>query len=436
MQYTANTLESYWMPFTSNRDFKQNPRLIERAEGMYYWNHLGERVLDGSAGLFCVTAGHARPEIAEAVSAQLARLDYAPPFQFGHPAAFELSQRLCAMLPERINHVFFCNSGSEAVDTALKIALAYHRARGDGRKIRFVGREKAYHGVNFGGISVAGLVKNREAFGTGLPGVVHLRHTWLPEQRFTMGQPEAGAELADDLQRMVELHGAENMAACIVEPIAGSVGVIVPPKGYLERLREICDANGILLIFDEVITGFGRTGKAFATDTFAVIPDMMTLAKGLTNGNLPMGAVAVDDGIYETIVNAAPEKSVEFFHGYTYTACPVACAAGLAALGIYEKEGLFERAHRMAPYFLEAVFSLRDLDLVTDIRGFGLLAGIDLAPGDAPGVRGYEALQRFYEAGLMVKMTGDCILLSPPLIIENTEIDFMVDTLRKVIKGL
>ena len=436
MQYTANTLESYWMPFTSNRDFKQNPRLIERAEGMYFWNHLGERVLDGSAGLFCVAAGHARPEIAEAVSAQLAKLDYAPPFQFGHPAAFELSQRLCALLPERINHVFFCNSGSESVDTALKIALAYHRARGDGRKTRFVGREKAYHGVNFGGMSVAGLVKNREAFGTGLPGVVHMRHTWLPEQRFTVGQPEAGAELADDLQRMVDLHGAENMAACIVEPIAGSVGVIVPPKGYLERLREICDANGILLIFDEVITGFGRTGKAFASDTFAVIPDMMTLAKGLTNGNLPMGAVAVDDKIYETIVNAAPEKSVEFFHGYTYTACPVACAAGLATLGIYEKEGLFERAGRMAPYFLEAVFSLRDLDLVTDIRGYGLLAGIDLAPGSAPGVRGYDALQRFYEAGLMVKMTGDCILLSPPLIIENTEIDFMVDTLRKVIKGL
>ncbi|MCH7942511.1 MAG: aspartate aminotransferase family protein [Proteobacteria bacterium] len=436
MQYTANTLENYWMPFTSNRDFKENPRLIERAEGMYFWNHHGERVLDGSAGMFCVAAGHGRPEIIEAVSAQLAKLDYAPPFQFGHPAAFELSLRLCAILPEDINHVFFCNSGSEAVDTALKIALAYHRARGDGRKTRFVGREKAYHGVNFGGISVAGLVKNREAFGTGLPGVVHLRHTWTPEQRFTMGQPETGAELADDLQRMVDLHGAENMAACIVEPIAGSVGVLVPPKGYLERLREICDAHGILLIFDEVITGFGRTGKAFGTDTFGVIPDMMTLAKGLTNGNVPMGAVAVKDEIYETVVNAAPEKSVEFFHGYTYTACPVACAAGLAALGIYEKEGLFERAAAMAPYFLDRVFSLQDIDLVTDIRGFGLLAGIDLAPGKAPGMRGYEALQRFYEAGLMVKMTGDCILLSPPLVIENAQIDFMVDTIRKVLKEL
>ncbi len=436
MQYTANTLENYWMPFTSNRDFKENPRLIERAEGMYFWNHHGERVLDGSAGLFCVAAGHGRSEIVEAVSAQLAKLDYAPPFQFGHPAAFELSQRLCALAPDGIDHVFFCNSGSESVDTALKIALAYHRARGDGRKVRFVGREKAYHGVNFGGISVAGLVKNREAFGTGLPGVVHLRHTWLPEQRFTKGQPETGAELADDLQRMVDLHGAENMAACIVEPIAGSVGVIVPPKGYLERLREICDANGILLIFDEVITGFGRTGKAFASETFGVTPDMMTLAKGLTNGNVPMGAVMVADEIYEAIVNAAPEKSVEFFHGYTYSACPVACAASLAALGIYEKEGLFERAAQMAPYFLDAVFSLQDLDMVTDIRGFGLLAGIDLAPGKAPGMRGYEALQRLYEAGLVVKMTGDCVILSPPLIIENAEIDFMVDTIRKVVEGL
>lgn len=436
MQYSANTLENYWMPFTSNREFKENPRLIERAEGMYYWNHHGERVLDGSAGLFCVAAGHARREIADAVYAQLSNLDYAPPFQFGHPAAFELSRRLTAILPDGIDHVFFCNSGSEAVDTALKIALAYHRARGDGRRVRFVGREKAYHGVNFGGISVAGLVKNREAFGTGLPGVVHMRHTWLPEQRFTKGQPETGAELADDLQRMVDLHGAENMAACIVEPIAGSVGVIVPPKGYLERLRKICDANGILLIFDEVITGFGRTGKAFGSDTFGVTPDMMTLAKGLTNGNLPMGAVAVKDEIYETIVNAAPEKSVEFFHGYTYSACPVACAASLAALGIYQKEGLFERAAKMAPYFLDGVFSLRDIDLVTDIRGFGLLAGIDLAPGKEPGARGYEALQRFYEAGLMVKMTGDCVLLSPPLIIENAEIDFMIDTIRKVVEGL
>ena len=436
MQYSSNTLENYWMPFTANRDFKENPRLIERAEGMYYTNHRGEKVLDGSAGLFCVAAGHGRKEIVEAVSRQMAELDYAPPFQFSHPAPFELARRLSAILPEPINHVFFGNSGSEAVDSALKIALAYHRARGDGRRTRFVGREKSYHGVNFGGMSVSGMVKNREAFGTGLPGVVHLRHTWLPEQRFNRGQPEVGAELADDLRRFVELHGAENMAACIVEPIAGSVGCLVPPKGYLERLREICDAHGILLIFDEVITGFGRTGKAFASETFGVVPDMMTLAKGLTNGNVPMGAVAVRDEIYDAVVNAAPGRSIELFHGYTYSACPIATAASLAALDIYEKEGLFARAERMAPYFLDAIVALQDIEIVTDIRGYGLLAGIEMAPHPAPGVRGYEALQRLYEAGLVVKMTGDCILLSPPLIISESEIDFMADTLRTVIEGL
>ena len=436
MQYSANTLENYWMPFTANRDFKDNPRLIERAEGMYYTNHHGGKVMDGSAGMFCVTAGHARPEIVEAVSRQLAQLDYSPPFQFSHPGAFEFATRLTRLLPAEINHVLFGNSGSEAVDSALKIVLAYHRAKGDGRKIRFVGREKAYHGVNFGGISVAGLVKNREAFGCGLPGVVHLRHTGLPEQRFTKGQPTVGAELADDLQRFVDLHGAENMAACIVEPIAGSVGCLVPPVGYLERLREICDANDIVLIFDEVITGFGRTGKGFAAETFGVTPDMMTLAKGLTNGVVPMGAVAVKDEIYDTVVNAAPDKAIDLFHGYTYSACPVAAAAGIATLGIYEKEGLFERAGKLAPYFLDAVFSLQDMDIVTDIRGFGLLAGIDLAPHPAPGIRGYEALNRLYEKGLMVKMTGDCVVLSPPLIISESEIDFMIDTLREVFEEL
>ena len=436
MQYTANTLENYWMPFTANRDFKENPRLIERAEGMYYTNHHGQKVMDGSAGLFCVAAGHARPEIIEAVSRQLAQLDYSPPFQFSHPAAFEFATKLTQLLPAEINHVFFGNSGSEAVDSALKIVLAYHRAKGQGRKTRFVGREKSYHGVNFGGMSVSGLVKNREAFGNGLQGVVHLRHTWLPEQRFAKGQPTVGAELADDLQRFVELHGAENMAACIVEPIAGSVGCLVPPVGYLERLREICDANDIVLIFDEVITGFGRTGKGFAAETFGVTPDMMTLAKGLTNGNVPMGAVAVKDEIYDTVVNAAPDKAIELFHGYTYSACPVAAAAGLATLGIFEKEGLFERAGKLAPYFLDAVFSLQDMDIVTDIRGFGLLAGIDLEPHPAPGIRGYEALNRLYEKGLLIKLTGDCVLLSPPLIISESEIDFMVDTLREVFEGL
>ena len=288
MNYTANTLENYWMPFTANRHFKDNPRLIVRAEGVHYWDHKGEQLLDGASGMFCVAAGHGRREIAEAVARQFTDLDYSPPFQFGHPGAFELSRRLAALLPDDINYVFFGNSGSEAVDSALKIGLAYHRAKGQGQRMRFVGRERAYHGVNFGGVSVAGIVKNREAFGLGLPGVVHMRHTWMPEQRFTKGEPEMGAEVAEDLQRFVDLHGAESIALCIVEPIAGSIGCIVPPKGYLARLREICDEHGILLIFDEVITGLGRTGKAFAAESFGVTPDMITMAKALTNGNVPM----------------------------------------------------------------------------------------------------------------------------------------------------
>jgi beta-alanine--pyruvate transaminase len=433
MQYSANTLENQWMPFTSNRDFKENPRLITKAEGMYYTTHRGDKVLDGSAGLFCVAAGHGRKSIADAIASQFMELDYSPPFQFGHPAAFELSRQLSEILPSEMNHVFFTNSGSEAVESALKISLAYHRSRGQGTRQRLVGREKAYHGVNFGGLSVAGLVKNREAFGLGLPGVVHMRHTWLPEQRFSKGQPEVGAELADDLQRLVDLHGAENFAACIVEPIAGSCGCQVPPKGYLERLREICDAHGILLIFDEVITGFGRTGTAFAAHTFDVQPDIITMAKGLTNGTVPMGAVAVRDEIYETITDAAPDKAVELYHGYTYSGCPVAVAASLAALEIYRSEGLFERAAEMSPYFLDAVFGLKGEKLVTDIRGFGMLAAFDIEPGVAPGVRGYEVLQRAYEKGLIVKLTGDVVLISPPLIVEKAEIDQIVGTLREVL---
>ncbi len=436
MQYAANTLEHYWMPFTANRDFKENPRLIVRAEGMYYTTHRGEKVLDASAGLFCVAAGHARREIADAVARQFAELDYSPPFQFSHPAAFELARQLSAILPDGINHVFFGNSGSEAVESALKISLAYHRARGQGQRSRLVGRERAYHGVNFGGISVAGLVKNREAFGLGLPGTVHMRHTWLPEQRFSRGEPEVGAELADDLQRLVELHGADNIAACIVEPIAGSWGCLVPPKGYLVRLREICDRHGILLIFDEVITGFGRTGKAFAADSFEVTPDMITMAKGLTNGNVPMGAVAVRDEIYETVINAAPEGQIELFHGYTYSGCPVAVAASLAVLGIYRDDGLFEHAAEMSPYFLDMVFALREFDVVTDIRGYGLLAAFDLAPDKAPGLRGYEVLQRLYAGGLVVKVTGDVVLLSPPLIAEREHVDEMGDKLRKMLGTL
>ena len=428
-----NTLEQHWMPFTANRDFKADPRLLVKAEGMYYWNHRGDKVIDGSAGLFCVAAGHGRPEIKEAVANALGELDYAPHFNFGHPASFEVARQVAALTPGNLNYVFFGNSGSEAVDSALKIALAYHRAKGQSGRQRLIGRERAYHGVNFGGVSVAGMVKNRESFGLGLPGVAHIRHTWTPEQRNTLGQPETGAELADDLQRMVDLHGADTIAACIVEPIAGSTGCLVPPKGYLERLRAICDKHGILLVFDEVICGFGRTGTAFGAETFGVTPDMMTMAKALTNGVVPMGAVAVSDKVYETVTGAAADGAVELFHGYTYSGCPVACAASLAALEIYRQEGLFERAAKLSPYFFEQMSSLQKYDRVTDIRGFGLLGGFDLAPAEAPGKAGYEFLKQLFAAGLLIKTTGDAALISPPLIAEERHIDEIFETLHKVL---
>jgi beta-alanine--pyruvate transaminase len=432
----ANSLEEHWMPFTANRHFKNHPRIITGAQGMYYTTDRGEKILDGSSGLFCVAAGHGRREIAEAAHKALLEIDYVPPFQHGHPLSFELARRLSAMTPGDINHFFFVNSGSESVDSALKIALAYHRARGEGQRTRFVGRERAYHGVNFGGISVAGMVNNKKAFGPGLPGTCHLRHTVLPEHKFTRGQPETGADLADDLQRFVDLHGAETIAACIVEPIAGSYGCLVPPKGYLQRLREICDQNGIVLIFDEVICAFGRTGKAFGADSFGVVPDMITLAKALTNGVVPMGAVGCSDRIYETITEAAPENAVELFHGYTYSGCPVATASSHAALTIYEQEGLFERAAAMSPKFLDVAYSVQDLPIVTDVRGYGMLAGIDLAPEGDPGKRGAKAVQAFYEAGLMVKMTGDAVLLAPPLVCEEAHLDELQDKLQGVLKAL
>ena len=432
MQYEANTLENHWLPFTSNRDFKQEPRLLVKGEGVYYWNHKGEKLLDGSSGLFCVAAGHARKEIAEAVGRQLLEMDYGPHFQVAHPSSFELARKVAALTPDGLDYVFFCNSGSESVDTAIKIALAYHRARGDGQRTRFVSRERAYHGVNIGGVSLAGMVRNRETFGAVMPGVVHMRHTWSPDARFTRGQPEKGAELADDLQRFVDLYGASTIAACFVEPIAGSTGVLVPPKGYLDRLRKICDTHGILLVFDEVICGFGRTGKAFAAQSFGVQPDMITMAKALTNGAQPMGAVAVSDKIYGTIVDSAPDHAVELFHGYTYSAHPAACAAGIAALNIYEKEGLFQRAAEMSPYFLDAVYSLKGIPAVTDIRGYGMLAGIDLATDGKPGVRGYDATKRLFAAGLHIKFTGDAGIVAPPFVAEKSHIDQMIDILRKV----
>jgi beta-alanine--pyruvate transaminase len=431
----APDFEHHWMPFTGNRAFKSNPRLLARGEGVYYWNHKGERILDGSSGLFCCPLGHCRPEIAEAVGRQLHTLDYGPPFQLGHALSFELAEKVAALAPEGINRVFFANSGSEAIDSALKIAYAYHVARGEGQRMRFVSRERAYHGVNIGGTSLSGMIKNREAFGLGMPGIAHMRHTWLPENRFVKGQPETGAELADDLLRAVQLFGATTIAACFVEPIAGSTGVLVPPKGYLERLREICDEHGILLVFDEVICGFGRTGQAFGAQSFGVTPDMMTMAKALTNGAQPMGAVAVADHIYDSIVNEAPGQGVELFHGYTYSGHPAACAAGLATMEIYEKEDMFQRAAELAPYFLDSVFALSDLPLITDIRGYGLLAGIDIEPDGAPGVRGGEVQKRLFEAGLHVKMTGDAGVIAPPFIAEKAHIDELCGKLRDVLRS-
>jgi beta-alanine--pyruvate transaminase len=436
----ANTFEPFWMPFTWNRAYKARPKVLSAAQGMHYTTDDGRTLLDGTAGLWCVNAGHARPRIVEAVQQQVGQLDYAPTFQLGHPQAFQLASRLTGMAPGdgAFDHVFFANSGSEAVDSALKIALAYHRARGQGQRTRLIGRERAYHGVGFGGISVGGIVNNRRAFGAQLPGTDHLPHTHLPEQNaFSKGQPEHGAHLADELERICALHGPETVAAVIVEPVAGSTGVLVPPKGYLERLREICDRHGILLIFDEVITGFGRLGSAFAADRFGVTPDMITLAKGLTNGTVPMGAVLCRRGLYDAVVGAAEQAggTIELFHGYTYSAHPLACAAALATLEVYKEEGLFARAAELAPKWQEAVHGLSDLDHVTDVRNIGLVAGIELAPRPgAPGARGYEVFTRAWELGLLTRVTGDILALSPPLIVSESQVDEMVALTRRAIQ--
>jgi beta-alanine--pyruvate transaminase len=433
MEITLEKLERHWMPFTPNRDFKRHPRMFVRASGMHYFDPSGRQVLDGSSGLFCSPSGHCRPEIAAAVSEQLQTLDYTPSFLRGHPGAFALADGVAALTPKGIDHVFFCNSGSEAVDTAMKVALAYHLARNEGQRTYFVSRERAYHGVNIGGTALSGMVRNRETFGALMPSILHLRHTLLPENRLTRGMPAKGVELADDLQRFVNLVGEKRIAAVFVEPIAGSTGVIVPPRGYLERLREICTRYGILLVFDEVICGFGRTGAAFAATAFGVTPDIMTMAKALTNGAQPMGAVAVRDSIYRTIVDAAPEGLPEFFHGYTYTAHPAACAAGLATLAIYEREKLFARAAELSGYFLDAMFALQNLPAVADIRGFGLLAGIELKPGKAPGARGAELQATLFDRGLHVKTTGDVAILSPAFIASRADIDLMASILREAI---
>ena len=432
-----NDLESYWMPFTANRAFKKNPRMLVEAEGMHYTTADGRRILDGTAGLWCVNAGHRREKIVKAIQKQAEKLDYAPSFQMGHPLSFELASRLTTMLPG-YDRVFFTGGGSESVDTALKIAIAYHRVRGEGTRTRLIGRERGYHGVGFGGISVGGIVSNRKFFGSLLPGVDHLPHTHSPEnQAFTRGQPEWGGHLADELERLVTLHDASNIAAVIVEPVAGSTGVLIPPKGYLQKLRSICDKHGILLIFDEVITGFGRLGSSFATEHFGVKPDLITTAKGLTNGCVPMGAVFAKQGIYDNFMDNAPEGTIELFHGYTYSGHPLAAAAGLATLDVYKEEGLFERAAELAPYWEDAVHSLKGVGPVTDLRNLGIIAGIELEgiPGK-PTARAMEAFGKAYEKGLLIRTTGDIIALSPPLILEKSHIDEMFGTLGDVLKTL
>lgn len=432
-------LDSFWMPFTANRAFKQAPRMLVAAKDMHYTTDDGRQILDGTAGLWCVNAGHCRPRIVEAVQKQVAAMDYAPAFQMGHPDAFRVAERLAALAPGDLDHVFYCNSGSEGVDTALKIALAYHRARGEGQRNVLVGRERGYHGAGFGGISVGGIPANRKAFGNMLFRVDHLAHTHnLKENAFSRGQPAWGAHLADELeQRIIPLHDASNIAAVIVEPLAGSAGVLVPPKGYLEKLRQICDKHGILLIFDEVITGFGRLGASFACEKLGIIPDIICLAKGLTNGSVPMGAVMVRKGIYEGMMAAAPENTIELFHGYTYSGHPLACAAALASLDVFEEEQLFKRAGDLAPYFEDAVHSLRELPHVIDVRNMGMVAGIELEPiPGKPTARAFEVFQRCYEKGVLVRTTGDIVALSPPLIISKPQIDEMVGTLGGVLREM
>ncbi|WP_312937495.1 aspartate aminotransferase family protein [Stutzerimonas nitrititolerans] len=428
--------EHFWMPFTANRQFKASPRLLESAEGMYYTDTAGRQVLDGTAGLWCCNAGHGRREITEAVSRQIARMDFAPTFQMGHPLPFELAERLARISPEGLNRVFFTNSGSESADTALKVALAYQRAIGQGSRTRLIGRELAYHGVGFGGISVGGMGNNRKAFGSSLlPGIDHLPHTLdLKRNAFTRGLPEHGVELADELEQLVTLHGAENIAAVIVEPMSGSAGVILPPQGYLQRLREITKKHGILLIFDEVITGFGRVGEAFAAQRWGVTPDILTCAKGLTNGAVPMGAVFVSEQIHEAFMHG-PESTIEFFHGYTYSGHPVACAAALATQEIYQRENLFQKAIELEDYWQDALFSLQGLPNVTDIRTVGLVAGIQFAPhAESVGRRGYEVFRQCFEDGLLARASGDTIALSPALIVERAHIDAMVERLADAIR--
>ncbi len=436
--FTREELEAHWMPFSANRHFKANPRLLSHAKGVHYWTAEGREILDGVAGLWCVNAGHGRKEISQAVAKSLEQMDFAPPFNMGHPQAFDLANKVKKIAPAGLDHVFFVNSGSEAVDTALKIALQYQRLKGEAGRTRLIGRERGYHGVNIGGTSVGGMVPNRKAWGPVMvPGVDHLPHTHnLAKNAFSKGMPEHGVELANELEKLVALHDASSIAAVIVEPIAGSTGVLVPPKGYLQRLRELCTKHGIILIFDEVITGFGRTGSAFGAQEFGVTPDIITCAKGLTNGSVPMGAVIVKKEIHDAFM-VGPEAAVELFHGYTYSSHPTACAAGIATLDIYEREGIFERVKAIAPYWENAVHSLKGLPGVIDIRTYGLVAAIEYEPiAGSPGKRGFETFLKAFDAGILVRAAGDITAMSPPLIIEKPQIDQLVETLGKVIKAM
>ncbi len=432
-------LDAFWMPFTPNRQFKNAPRIFVSARDMHFTTEDGRKVLDGTSGLWCSNAGHCRPKITAAIQRQAAELDYAPIFQMAHPGPFKVAAKLKALMPGDLDYSFFTNSGSESVDTALKIALAYHRARGEGSRRWLIGRERGYHGVNFGGVSVGGIPANRRTFGNLLPTVDHLPHTHnLEHNSFSRGQPAWGAHLADELEtRIIAMHDASNIAAVIVEPMAGSTGVLLPPKGYLEKLRAICDKHGILLIFDEVITGFGRLGAPFATKLFGVVPDLICIAKGLTNGTVPMGAVVVRKAIYEAMVSAAPENTIELFHGYTYSGHPLAAAAALASLEVFEEEKLFDRARELAPYFENAVHTLRELPHVIDVRNLGLVAGIELEPlAGKPSTRAYEAFLRCFDKGVLVRTTGDVIALAPPLIVSKAQIDELVGTLAGALREL
>jgi len=434
---TVNTLEPYWMPFTANRQFKAAPRILVGAKDMHYTADDGRKILDGTSGMWCVNAGHCRDPIVKAVQDQVARMDYAPAFQWGHPGAFELAAKVAGLLPGDLDHVFYSNSGSEAVDTAMKIALAYFRAKGQSTRTRFIGRERGYHGVGFGGTAVGGISNNRKQFGNLLAGVDHLSHPLnLKEMAFSRGQPTWGLHLAEELERLVALHDASTIAACIIEPVQGSTGVIVPPKGYLERIRQICDKHGILLIFDEVITGFGRLGTPFGAQYFDIVPDMITMAKGLTNATVPMAATAVRKHIYDGLMEGPP-GAVELFHGYTYSGHPLACAAGIATLDLYAKEGLFERAAAMAPHFENALHSLKGTRHVIDIRNLGLMGAVELEPrAGAPGARTYDAYVKCFENGLLIRQAGEVLALSPPLIIDKGQVDEIVSTIAKVLAAI